>query len=209
MARRVMRRMEQLLFLAGFACLALFLWSTGERAWFQQQYLEELNLQESGRDNDSQANERPGDEREVLNPQALYSAATLRSGPIGRIEVPRVQLSAAILDGVDTGTLDRAVGHVPGTAYPGEAKGRVALAAHRDSFFRNLGDLKRGDTIRLSTGSRMREYKVESTEVVKPDQTDVLAQTSDSMLTLITCYPFRYLGSAPDRFIVNARLVAD
>ena len=198
MGMHVMRRMEQLLFAAGFACLAFFLWSTGERAWYQRLYLQELNFQDNGQANN---------EREVPNSQALYSAATLRSGPIGRIEVPRVQLSAAILDGVDTGTLDRAVGHVPGTAYPGEAKGRVALAAHRDSFFRDLGILRRGDTIRLATGGRVREYKVESTEVVKPDQIEVLAPTPDSMLTLVTCYPFRYLGNAPERFIVNARLV--
>ena len=182
-----MRQMEQALFAAGFACLALFLWTAGERAWFQRLYLHQLE------DNSS----------------ARYSAATLRSGPLGRIEVPRVGLSAAILDGVDTGTLDRAVGHVPGTAYPGEASGRVALAAHRDSFFRNLGDLKKGDTIRLEVGRRIREYQVESTQVVKPGQTEVLAPTHDSVLTLITCYPFRYLGSAPERFIVNARLVKD
>jgi sortase A len=184
--------MEQALFLGGFACLALFLWTAGERAWFQHRYLREL----SG-SSDAEAT------------SALDNAAALRSGPLGRIEIPRTKVSAAILDGVDAGTLDRAVGHVPGTAFPGEASGRVALAAHRDTFFRNLDDLKIGDTIRLEVVHRMREYKVESTEVVKPDQTEVLAPTRDSLLTLITCYPFEYLGTAPERFIVHARLVGN
>ena len=185
-----LRRMEQVFLVGALGCLALFLWNVGERAWFQRLYLRELS--------------EVGDSYSAT---ALYSAAVLRSGPLGRIEIPQAKVSAAILDGVDAGTLDRAVGHVPGTAYPGESNGRVALAAHRDSFFRNLGALKKGDTIRLGTGRRMREYKVESTEVVKPDQTEVLSATRDSVLTLITCYPFNYLGSAPERFVVNARLV--
>jgi len=192
MFSKVIRLMEYLLFVVGFACLALFLWSVGEREWFQHVYLSQLSEDR---------------EVEVPNPSALYRATELRSGPLGRIEIPRAHLSAAILDGVDTETLDLAVGHVPGTAYPGEANGRVALAAHRDSFFRNLGTLKKGDTIRLETGHRLREYKVESTEVVKPEQTEVLAASREPLLTLITCYPFQYLGSAPDRFIVQARLV--
>lgn len=192
MTNKIIRRMEHLLFAGCFVCLALFTWTAGERAWFQRLYLQAL--------------------RDAGDPDAtpgLYNAAVSRPGPLGRIEISRASINAAILDGVDAGTLDRAVGHVPGTAYPGEANGRIALAAHRDSFFRNLGVLEKGDTILLETGKRVREYQVESTRVVKPDQTEVLAPTRDSWLTLITCYPFGYLGSAPDRFIVNARLVPE
>ena len=192
MLSKVIRLMEYLLFAVGFACLALFLWSVGEREWFQHIYLNQLSEER---------------EVEVAHPSTLFSSTELRPGPLGRIEIPRANLSAAILDGVDANTLDLAVGHVPGTAYPEDGNGRVALAAHRDSFFRNLGSLKKGDTIRLETGRRVREYRVESTEVVSPEQTEVLAATREPLLTLITCYPFQYLGSAPDRFIVQARLV--
>ena len=185
----VMRRIEQVLFVVGFACLALFLWTAGSRAWYQHHYLNEL----------SELREESGEPR--------YTAAALRSGPLARIEIPRANVSAAILDGVDEDTLSRAVGHVPGTAYPGETHGRIGLAAHRDSFFRQLGALKPGDIIRLEAGRRVQEYRVELTQVVKPERTEVLAPSSESLLTLITCYPFDYLGSAPDRFIVNARLV--
>jgi len=128
MGSKVIRLMERLLFILGFACMALFLWSVGEREWFQHLYLNQLSQEREV-------------EVEVANPSALYSATELRSGPLGRIEIPRAHLTAAILDGVDANTLDLAVGHVPGTAYPGDGNGRVALAAHRDSFFRNLGNL--------------------------------------------------------------------
>ena len=187
---QVLQRIEYSLFAAGFVCLALFLWTTGERNFYQQKYLREL------------------EERDAGISTALYSAAPLRAGPLGRIEIPRADVYAAILDGVDAGTLDRAVGHVPGTAFPGADKGRVALAGHRDTFFKHLGDLQKGDTIRLAAGGSTHEYRVESIQVVKPTQTDVLAPTREPMLTLITCYPFQYVGSAPERFIVHARMVS-
>jgi sortase A len=125
---------------------------------------------------------------------------------IGRIEVGRLGLSAIVLQGVDDTTLRRAVGHVPGTAYPGEP-GNVALSAHRDTFFRPLRNIKAADRITVQTPNGSYIYEVEATSVVKPTHVEVLDPTPHPALTLITCYPFNYVGAAPNRFIVRARQV--
>ncbi|MEO8586187.1 MAG: class D sortase [Acidobacteriota bacterium] len=124
---------------------------------------------------------------------------------LGRIEIPRIGVSAIVREGDDDATLAVAVGHIPGTARPGTA-GNMALAGHRDSFFRALRLIKVQDTIRIRTAGGRYEYRVESTEVVQPGETRVLAPTHDAVLTLVTCYPFGWVGAAPDRFIVRARL---
>jgi sortase A len=129
------------------------------------------------------------------------------SEPIGRIEIPRIGLSAIIAEGVDTGTLQLAVGHVPATALPGQP-GNVVLAGHRDSFFRGLNHLRAGDRVRLTTMHGVFDYQVDSTQVVGPGETDVLLPSTDRSLTLITCYPFHYVGPAPMRFIVHAQSVS-
>jgi sortase A len=125
---------------------------------------------------------------------------------LGRIEIPRVGVSAVVREGDDDPTLAVAVGHVPGTAGPGE-RSNMVLAGHRDSFFRGLRRIRVDDVIHFRAVSGRYEYRVESTEVVRPDETRVLAPTGDAVLTLVTCYPFGYVGHAPNRFIVRARLV--
>ena len=123
---------------------------------------------------------------------------------IGRIEIPRLGVSTIIRAGSDARTLRLAVGHIPGTAYPGE-QGNIGLAGHRDTFFRRLRDIKVDDEIRIVTPEETYTFKVERTSVVKPRDTWVLNDTSaGTVLTLVTCYPFTYVGSAPDRFIVRA-----
>ena len=105
------------------------------------------------------------------------------------------------------GTTDRAllhgIGHLEHTAFPGEA-GNVTLAGHRDTYFRRLKGVTRGDTIRVSTPDGSFAYHVDSVLVVKPDRTDLLDPTPSPVLTLVTCYPFHWIGPAPDRFIVRA-----
>ena len=123
--------------------------------------------------------------------------------PLGRIDIPRVQVSSVILEGVGNETLALSVGHVPGTALPG-SNGNVALAAHRDTFFRGLEHIRVGDHIVLTTGGSDRRYRVDSTRIVGPNDVWVLNEVGAPTLTLITCYPFRYLGPAPKRFIVQA-----
>ena len=122
---------------------------------------------------------------------------------LGRIEIPRIGVSAIVREGDDDATLAVAVGHVPGTARPGEP-GNMALAGHRDSFFRALRNIRVDDTIRFRSAGARYEYRVDSTEVVGPNETRVLLPTADPVLTLVTCYPFGYIGSAPDRFVVRA-----
>jgi sortase A len=122
---------------------------------------------------------------------------------VGRIEIPRVGVSAVVLEGSDDTTLRRGVGHIPETALPGV--GNVGLAAHRDSFFRGLKDIRKNDIIRLQTLEGTFRYRVEWTQIVLPEDTQVLRQEGTSELTLVTCYPFYYLGSAPKRFIVRAQ----
>ena len=128
------------------------------------------------------------------------------SGWIGSIEIPRLGLKAAVAEGSDAKTLRRAVGHVRWTAFPGE-QGNVGLAGHRDSFFRKLEGVRNRDLIRVSTADGVYSYRVESTVIVEPSRVDVLAPSEGRSLTLVTCFPFHYVGAAPKRFIVRARQV--
>jgi sortase A len=126
---------------------------------------------------------------------------------IGEIQIPRLNLSVVVVQGESEAILQRAVGHLPRTALPG-AEGNVVLAGHRDTFFRPLKDIEAGDSIVMKTRERDVRYVVEWTEVVKPTDVQVLDQAGGHRLTLITCFPFYYVGSAPSRFIVFAREVA-
>lgn len=125
---------------------------------------------------------------------------------LGRIEIPRLGLSAIVADGIDNRTLRRAVGHIPATARPGEP-GNVGLAAHRDRFFRDLRNVEEDDEIVITTPDGVFRYLVTWTQVVEPSAVEVLTRTTKPVLTLVTCYPFRYVGPAPQRFIVRARQV--
>jgi sortase A len=137
---------------------------------------------------------------------APKGAPAAADGLIGRIEIPRLLLSVVVVEGVDKTTLRRAVGHIPGTALPGHP-GNVGLAGHRDTFFRPLKDLKIKDEVQLSTVEGSFKYEVESLKVVEPDNVGVLAPSGENVLTLVTCYPFYYVGPAPKRWIVRARQV--
>lgn len=127
---------------------------------------------------------------------------------VGRIEISRIGVSSIVLEGVGNQTLRRGVGHIPDTALP-ESAGNVGLAAHRDSFFSGLKDVRKNDIITFKTLEGTYEYRVESTEIVSPRDTQVLADKGAPALTLVTCYPFHYVGSAPKRFIVHARRVEE
>lgn len=125
---------------------------------------------------------------------------------IGEIQIPRLGVKAVIVQGDAPELLDRAVGHIPQTALPGEW-GNVALAGHRDRLFRPLSQIHQGDTIVLETASGSFTYQVESTFVVPSSEVRVLRSSSANELTLITCFPFEYIGHAPKRFIVRGREV--
>jgi sortase A len=130
-----------------------------------------------------------------------------RGAPIGELSIPRLGLVTMVLHGSDAGTLSRAPGHIERTALPGEP-GNVAIAGHRDSFFRPLRRVRTGDDIYLDTAEGRFHYRVSSLKVVGPDDVSVLEATPVATLTLITCHPFWMIGPAPDRFIVRAAEVA-
>jgi sortase A len=122
---------------------------------------------------------------------------------LGKLEIPRIGVSAIVLEGADAATLRKAVGHIPGTAMP-DQRGNVGIAGHRDTFFRALRNIRKDDLITFKTLSGPHNYRVEYFEVVKPEDVAVLKSTARPTLTLVTCYPFYFIGSAPKRFIVRA-----
>lgn len=135
------------------------------------------------------------------SPPAIYPEGTV----LGRIQIPRIHLSAMVLEGVANRTLELAVGHIPGTALPGNP-GSIDLAAHRDTFFRGLRNVRKGDLITFNVlHGGVHRYGVVSTEIVPPSDTDILSASRGPGLNLITCYPFHYIGPAPKRYVVLAR----
>jgi len=128
-------------------------------------------------------------------------------GLIGRIEVSRLNVSVVVVEGTSNKSLRRAVGHIAGTALPGQP-GNVGIAGHRDTFFRPLRNIQRDDVIKLTTSNGEYRYRVVSTKVVSPDNVAVLDSDQNEVLTLVTCYPFYFVGPAPDRFIVRAARMA-
>ncbi|MDP9054811.1 MAG: class D sortase [Acidobacteriota bacterium] len=149
----------------------------------------------------------------ILSQKSQRPATAIRSGIpegdlVGKVEIPKLHLSAVVFQGTTNKTLDRGVGHLDGSALPGES-GNVVLAAHRDSYFRSLRHIQKGDAISVTTPGGTREYKVASMEIVDPTDLAVAEPTSTPTLTLITCYPFYYVGHAPKRFVVKARDLAN
>jgi sortase A len=136
-------------------------------------------------------------------PLSPAPAVPKEGAPIGRIEIPRIGVSVMIVEGVESRDLKRAIGHIPGTALPGE-DGNIAIAGHRDTFFRPLRSIHHDDTITLSTLNGAYRYRVVFSKIVKPEDVQVVYPTGRDVLTLVTCFPFEYVGSAPERFIVRA-----
>ena len=140
-------------------------------------------------------------------PAEQHPSTALPQELIGRIAIPRLGISAMVKEGVDDRTLGLAVGHIPATAMPGET-GNIGLAAHRDNLFRGLKDIARDDEITLTTLDKTYVYRVASFSVVNPEDVSVLAPgDGEKTLTLVTCYPFYFVGHAPKRFVVRARQV--
>jgi len=139
--------------------------------------------------------------------QAHQHALRLRfAAPEAVLSVPRLGIEVPVLEGTDALTLNRGVGHLPGTALPGEP-GNVVIAGHRDGFFRALKDTSVGDVIEVQGHTSTQRYVVRRISIVFPHDTSVLKATTDSNLTLVTCYPFYFVGAAPQRYIVQASLL--
>jgi sortase A len=129
-----------------------------------------------------------------------------RQGLLGRLEIARLGLSVMVVEGDDRRALRRAVGHIPGTALPGQ-NGNMALTGHRDTFFRPLRNIRPDDIVMLTTLQGEYRYRVLSTQVVSPDDVSILDPSRNETLTLITCHPFYFVGAAPNRFIVQAERI--
>jgi sortase A len=198
-ARRGLRLLERLLLIIGIVCLGYFGYVSAETALYQAYETRELDAILASV---PAAPAAPAQDDDASPPRAQPAPGSL----LGRLEIPRLHVSAIVRAGSDARTLQLAIGHIGGTALPGE-RGNVGLAAHRDTFFRRLGEIRVNDQVRLVTRDGTFTYRVEGTRIVDPRDLWVLDQTKEPALTLITCYPFRYIGSAPQRFIVRAQLI--
>jgi len=130
--------------------------------------------------------------------------------PLAVLRVPALGIEAPVLEGTSDAAMNRGVGHIPDSALPGEV-GNMGIAGHRDGFFRALKDVKLGEVVELErqtgTGMQRDEYKVEGISIVAPTDLTVMYPSKDQTLTLVTCYPFYFVGTAPQRFVVKARLI--
>jgi sortase A len=130
------------------------------------------------------------------------------SSPIAVLKIPKIHLEVAVFDGTDDVILDRGVGRIIGTSRPGEL-GNIGIAGHRDGFFRGLKEIVLGDIVELTTHEKTQVFIVDRTEVVDPSDVSVLRIADAPTLTLVTCYPFYHVGSAPQRFIAQAKLSSE
>jgi sortase A len=187
-----------------FGC-ALLVGGALALAWYGYLQLDMLHVQ--------RAASRLIDDQKTRNAESFHARSLPRSivivppgpgEPIGRIEIPRLNISVMVLEGTAPKTLRVAAGHINGTALPGTT-GNVSIAAHRDTFFRPLREVRPQDGILIMTAYGTFRYVVDAIEIVDPSDVQVLHRTSDPELTLVTCYPFNYLGAAPKRFVVHAR----
>jgi sortase A len=150
--------------------------------------------------------ELPGDGSDTARPSSATTRSIVRPGEwVARLEAPSVGLAATVIEGSTDDMLARAAGHIEGTPLPGTT-GNVGIAGHRDSTFRAVRNLKVGDTLRLTTGTGVFDYRIERTWIVNPGDVYVLDPTPRPALTLVTCYPFTFIGHAPKRYIVRAEL---
>lgn len=123
-----------------------------------------------------------------------------------RVVIPKIDLDSIVVEGVSRKKLSEGPGHIKGTAAPGEP-GNAVISAHRDTFFRHIYELTKGDEILVKRGGKIFHYQVTGKKIVMPDDVAILKQTTDPQLTLITCYPTYYIGPAPKRLVVFSKLV--
>jgi sortase A len=204
-----LRKLERLLLLLGGLMVALYVAASIHRTVLSGAELRRFKAQQSA----SVASPR-GVALTTENPDfCLWSPQRVKdyedslaaqfAPAIAILRIPKIHVEVAVLEGTDDLSLNRGVGHVVGTANPGEI-GNMAIAGHRDGFFRGLKDIALGDTIEMLTNERTETYIIDRITIVDPSDVSVLAPSLRPLLTLITCYPFYFIGSAPKRYIVQA-----
>jgi sortase A len=197
-----LRWIDRTLIAFGLGCLIFYAIATAQTAIYQRRANADINAMIAARRLSGAA----AADRDVPE-TAPPSVPVMPGDVIGRVEVPRLKLSAAVAEGDDDSTLGRAVGHLPDTPLPWQQKGNVAFAAHRDGLFRSLENIRLNDEVRVVTAQGEFSYRVRKTQIVDPDDVWVIAPTPSPTLTLITCYPFSFVGHAPHRFVVQAERV--
>jgi len=205
-------RIERVLLFCGMLLISVYIASrlygaVYSRSSLQSFWASQAAAQTAGETNSrSQSNQpdfRLWSEKRIQKYQASLLAKV--PPPLGVMEIPSLGLQVPILEGTDDLTLDRGVGHIAGTASPGDSE-NIGIAGHRDGFFRGLKDIHVGDTIDIQSQQGNSHYRVDEIEIVSPDDVFVLERRIRPSLTLVTCYPFYFVGSAPSRYIVHATL---
>jgi len=203
--RQTLRRLATTLVVAGLSLFAVAAWELLDRERHQE--LEQQQLQQALEARSPRQRSRASATSGAVAAGARARAA--RGEAWGRLDIARIGLSVALDEGVDATTLRHAVGHLPGAAFPGEP-GNVVLAGHRDGLFRPLQDVREGDRLRQTTTDGSFDYRVTSVAVVAPERTDVTDPAPGrQQVTLVTCYPFYFVGPAPQRYVVKAERLAD
>jgi sortase A len=195
-----------LLLFTGVVSLSLYFWSIFEANYFQASIareFEEQREQLAAKAVTPERSRETGHDAPARNAPGSRGSDGPTTGLVGRLEIPRLGMDVMVLNGVDDATLRHSAGWLTETARPGKT-GNVAIAAHRDTYFRPLRHIEEGDIIQITTLNGRYDYRVQWTAIVDPGDLSVIAPTAKPALTLITCYPFHYIGSAPRRFIVRA-----
>jgi LPXTG-site transpeptidase (sortase) family protein len=191
---------ERCLWLAAIGFLGTALWMKSDSLFYQFRADRELDAAIRSLGAESASKTSPASDAPAVRVQLAPGT------PLARLTVPRLDVGVVVAEGIDDRVLQRALGHVPTSARPGEA-GNVALAGHRDTHFRFLEQLRVGDEMILESVSGRDVYRVEWAVVVEPHQVELVEESGYAALTLVTCYPFRYVGNAPYRYVIRARKV--
>jgi sortase A len=207
-------KIERLFLSAGLLLLVIFMLAHVDRAISLRKELQQFRELRRNRTPEKSAlvsiSERPWVNFNLWSKQRIYgyniSLIHNFAPPLALLRISKIHLEVPVLDGTTELTLNRGVGHIVGTARPGEA-GNIGIAGHRDGFFRGLRNVGPGDTLELETEDKTDSYRVEQIAIVDPRNVTVLQPKATRSLTLVTCYPFHFIGNAPKRYVVEASLV--
>jgi sortase A len=202
--RNLLHWIEKLMWIVAAATLAVFICviAAGDvyQFYLNREFDEALAEQEFPLNQVNHVN-KP----QPIQPSVSQAVSAPEWPSLGRLRIPRLDMSIMVLDGIDNRTLRLGIGHIPGTALPG-GSGNAGIAGHRDTFLRGLGRIRKDDRITVETMGGSFLYVVDSIRVVNPEAVEVLSDFGHPVLTLVTCYPFHVVGPAPKRFVVRSSL---
>lgn len=204
MDSRFIRRAEFVFWITGFACLGVYLVAQAQSDQAQTDAIAQIEQQ--GLVSQTQLPDMTHWSKKRI--ESYDSSDANAQSPLGVLSIPAVDVRVAVFNGTSDRLLDLGAGRIPGTA-PTAGDGNLAIAAHRDGFFRGLKDIEVGDELSFTSKQETHTFTVTELSVVDPTDVSVLESTVNPTITLITCYPFYFVGSAPQRFIVRAELSAD